>query len=61
MMMSKYLGTADAHARRDLTNRKPYRTKAQRKIARETAVKCKDGAYRSTAPVSYHPGASPEA
>jgi hypothetical protein len=39
----------------DLTNRKPYRTKAQKALARKTAYKADDGTYRSTAPVSYHP------
>lgn len=38
----------------DMTNRKPYRTKAQKRLARETASKRGDGAYRSNAPVSYH-------
>lgn len=35
-------------------NRKPYRTKAQKQVAKDAAVRCKDGAYRSTAPVSFH-------
>jgi hypothetical protein len=39
---------------RDMANYKPYRTKAQKKIARETARLCKDGTWRSDAPVSYH-------
>jgi hypothetical protein len=39
---------------RDYNNYKPFRTKEQKKLARETAVKCKDGAWRSNAPVSYH-------
>lgn len=38
----------------DNNNYKPYRTKAQKLEARKTAVKCKDGAWRSTAPKSYH-------
>lgn len=38
----------------DMTNRKPYRTKAQKQLARKTAEKRSDGAYRSTAPKSYH-------
>jgi hypothetical protein len=38
----------------DLNNYKPYRTKAQKQIARQTAVKCKDGTWRTNAPVSYH-------
>lgn len=39
----------------DMTNRKPYRTKSQKRLAKATAYKAKDGAWRSTAPVSYHP------
>lgn len=39
---------------RDMNNYKPYRTKAQKKLARETAVKCVDGTWRSKTPVSYH-------
>lgn len=39
----------------DLTNRKPYRPAVMKQRARETAVKCADGAYRSPAPVCYHP------
>lgn len=35
-------------------NKKPYRTKAQKVVAREKARKCSDGAIRSTAPASYH-------
>ena len=38
----------------DMKNRKPFRTKAQKAIARETASKGADGAYHSNAPVSYH-------
>lgn len=35
-------------------NRKPYRNERQKELARRTAERCDDGAYRSTAPVSYH-------
>lgn len=35
-------------------NKKPYRTKAQKIEARNKAYKCADGAWRSSAPVSYH-------
>lgn len=38
----------------NMLNRKPYRNEAQKKQARADAVKCDDGAYRSTAPVTYH-------
>lgn len=38
----------------DTNNYKPYRTKEQKALARKTAVKCEDGTWRSTAPVSYH-------
>jgi hypothetical protein len=39
---------------RNLSNRKPYRTKAQKIVARNMAVQCPDGAFRSSAPVSFH-------
>ncbi len=35
-------------------NRKPYRTKAQKKLAKERATKREDGAWRCDVPVSYH-------
>lgn len=39
---------------RDMTNRKPFRTQEQKELARKTAKKGEDGAWRSNAPVSYH-------
>lgn len=39
---------------RDMRNKKPYRTKAQKKVAREVAVKTKGGFFIAAAPVSYH-------
>lgn len=38
----------------NMINRKPYRTPAQKALARQTARKCEDGAYRSAASVSFH-------
>ncbi|MER9697624.1 hypothetical protein [Mesorhizobium sp. M0146] len=38
----------------NVQNLKPYRTERQKEVARQTAKKCDDGAYRSNAPVSYH-------
>lgn len=38
----------------NMLNRKPYRTKEQKAMARATAVLEADGTWRSTAPVSYH-------
>lgn len=38
----------------DYNNYKPFRTKEQKAEARRTAVLCKDGTWRSSAPVSYH-------
>lgn len=38
----------------DMQNRKPFRTTAQKALARQTARKCEDGTWRSSAPVSYH-------
>jgi len=38
----------------NMKNRKPYRTAFQKELAKQKARKCEDGAYRSTAPVTYH-------
>ena len=38
-----------------LWNQKPYRTKEQKRLARNTAYKADDGTYRSNAPRSFHP------
>jgi hypothetical protein len=46
--------TRDGGHTPDYTNRKPFRTKAQKRLARETAWKGSDGAYHSDAPVSFH-------
>lgn len=40
---------------RNMWNGKPYRTAKQKREARETAERCRDGAFRSPAPVSWHP------
>ena len=45
----------DGKRSRNMANRKPYRTKAQKAEARSTAVRRKDGSWHSPAPVSYHP------
>ena len=39
---------------RNMKNRKPYRTAAQKRTARKAAVKSPDGTYRAATPVSYH-------
>lgn len=39
---------------RSMKNHKPYRTKEQKRIARDTAFKTAGGYYRSDAPVSFH-------
>jgi hypothetical protein len=39
---------------RSMDNMKPYRTKEQKKLAREKAYKGKDGAWHSNVDVSYH-------
>jgi len=36
-------------------NGKPYRTKSQKALAKANATKRDDGAFRSSAPVTYHP------
>lgn len=38
----------------NMQNRKPYRTASQQALAKNTATKGKDGAFRSKAPVSFH-------
>ena len=40
---------------RNMWNGKPYRTRAEKAEARAKARRCNDGAFRSTAPVSWHP------
>lgn len=40
---------------RNMTNGKPFRTARQKADARDKARICDDGAYRSSANVSYHP------
>lgn len=39
---------------RDMSNRKPYRTKKQKEVARDMAWR-HNGTWVSSAPVSYHP------
>ena len=39
---------------RSMDNMKPYRTKKQKEEAREKAFKGKDGAWHSSADVSFH-------
>ncbi len=38
----------------DTKNKKPFRTAAQKHVARQQAVQGKDGVWRSMAPRSYH-------
>jgi hypothetical protein len=40
---------------RNMQNRKPFRSKAQKKRARDKASIRNDGAWRSNAEVSFHP------
>ena len=40
--------------KRDMTNRKPFRSKPMKAIAKRMAAKGKDGAFRSAAPVRFH-------
>ena len=40
--------------KRDMTNRKPYRSKPMKAMAKRMAAKGKDGAFRSAAPVRFH-------
>lgn len=48
------ISTKGIEAGPDMTNRKPYRTKAQKAEAKRTATKRSDGTFRSPAPVSCH-------
>ncbi len=40
--------------KRDMKNRKPYRTGKLKTMAKRMAAKGKDGAFRSAAPVRFH-------
>ncbi len=40
---------------RSMKNRKPYRTPARKAEAQKKARRSKDGAYRCSVPVSFHP------
>lgn len=46
----QWLPTAEVDAKRNLINRKPYRTKEMKAEARRLARRCEDGAWRSSAP-----------
>ena len=48
-------GTADAMGDRDLTNRKPYRTRPQKARAKVEARKQDDGRFVCWVPVTFHP------
>ena len=55
--MNAHLAHQTAYTRTgklNMLNRKPFRTAAQKAEARRTAKKGDDGAWRSSAPVSYH-------
>jgi hypothetical protein len=47
--------TREVEATRSRINRKPYRTPALKALARDRAVKGKDGAWHSDAPVLHNP------
>ena len=40
--------------KRDMQNRKPFRSKPMKAVAKRMAAKGKDGAFRSTVPVRFH-------
>lgn len=52
--LSPYATNYTRTGKLDMLNRKPFRTAAQKAEARRTATKGADGAWRSSAPVSYH-------
>lgn len=53
MFNSPYTTSFTRTGKLNMSNRKPYRTKAQKADAR-ASVKVVDGRYVSDAPVSYH-------
>lgn len=53
MINSPYATQFTRTGERDMKNKKPFRTAAQKQVARETAKKI-DGRWVSNAPVSYH-------
>ena len=55
MIVSRHKSTAEAHEKRDMSNKKPYRTKELKALAREKAWKGKDGTWHSDVDVLYHP------
>lgn len=55
--LTREIREGKANPSRNMTNGKPFRTKAQKHEARLKAYRSKDGSWRSTAPVSFHPPA----
>jgi hypothetical protein len=54
MVESPYATQFTRTGQHDATNRKPYRTKAQKAQARAQAYRDKYGVWHSPAPVSFH-------
>ena len=54
MINSPYATKLTRDGELDMSNRKPFRTKAQKKLAKSNAYKDDRGVWHSSAPVSYH-------
>lgn len=54
-MITRLTRTWDDERERDMSNKKPYRTKAQKLRAKNVAKKRSDGAYRCNVEVTLHP------
>ena len=54
MINSPYATLLTREGERDMTNRKPFRTKAQKRAAKDNAYRDDRGIWHSSAPVSYH-------
>jgi len=53
--LTREIQDGEKNPSRNMWNGKPYRTVRQKELARDSAERCNDGAYRSSAPVSWHP------
>lgn len=52
--LTRQILAGEKNPSRNMSNRKPYRTVSQKKAARASATKGKDGTFRSSASVSFH-------
>lgn len=54
MITSAYATQFTRTGEHDFTNRKPFRTKSQKRQAKDNAYRDDRGIWHSSAPVSYH-------